>query len=145
MMNILGSKSVTFGYFSPSVVLKEDNAPAFNLAYRILSPAVFITLVSSFLYAVKLDFLVSNIWLIAVYQFGGRLLFRAIMGRRLLIGWFRECFIGLVTIFLCWLLYWNVIVLKTNLLPDFSTIANELWIIIGIFLFTVLNRLEVSH
>jgi hypothetical protein len=43
-----------------------------------------------------------------------------------------------------WLAYDSIIKNKRNVLPDFSTISNELWIIILLFLFQVLNNLTFS-
>ena len=34
---------------------------------------------------------------------------------------------------------------KKPLIPDFNTISNELWIIIGLFIFNIINKIELSE
>jgi len=41
--------------------------------------------------------------------------------------------------------YKKIIFSKTNILPDFTTIANELWIIILVFLFHLANKIELPQ
>lgn len=41
-------------------------------------------------------------------------------------------------------LYANLIITKNRLMPDLNNLANELWIIILIFIYSVLNKVELS-
>jgi predicted RND superfamily exporter protein len=41
--------------------------------------------------------------------------------------------------------YEKIIITKKNLLPDFSNLSNELWIVIIIFIYQIVNKIESSN
>jgi hypothetical protein len=41
--------------------------------------------------------------------------------------------------------YEKIIITKKNLLPDFSNLANELWIVIIIFIYQIVNKIDSSN
>lgn len=46
---------------------------------------------------------------------------------------------------LSFVIYDKIIKVKKNILPDFTTLSNELWIIILIFIFQVFNNIKLSQ
>ncbi|QKO20795.1 hypothetical protein [Rhodoferax sp. BAB1] len=144
LINWIGRHSHSLGYISLGIFVQRDEAPAFNLALRLLGPLVFLTIVAALLYSARLDDYVQDIWHVSVYYFIGRATFNVLMGRFLLINWFREAVIGGVCISGSWVLYDAVIRHKETLLPDLTTATNELWVIVGVFVYAVLNKVDTG-
>ncbi|MEA3393595.1 MAG: hypothetical protein U9R55_03075 [Pseudomonadota bacterium] len=143
-INWIGRHSHSLGYISLGLFVRRDEAPAFNLALRLLGPVVFITIVAAIFYAVGLDSYVQDIWQVTLYYFAGRATFNVLMGRSLLINWLREVVIGASCIWISWLIYESIIKHKKTLLPDFTTATNELWVFVGLFVYTVLNQVDTG-
>lgn len=144
IVNWIGKHSFSVGYVQMSIFQKDEEAPAFNYLYRILSPTVYIILISTIFYKFSLDSFVKNIFLIPIYYVVFRLLFNLATNRLLLINWTRQTITDLAIIILSYLVYTKIIITKQNLMPDFSTFSEELWIIIAIFIYQVLNKVELS-
>lgn len=145
IVNWIGKHSFSVGYVQMSIFQKDEEAPAFNYLYRILSPTVYIIIISTILYKFSLDNFVKNIYLISIYYVAFRQLFNLATNRVLLINWIRVIITDAAIITLAYLVYSKIIVTKQNLIPDFSTFAEELWIIIAIFIYQVLNKVELSR
>ena len=127
-----------------SIFVKSETAPAFNFLFRVLSPVVYIIIISTILYKLDQDQLVKKIYLVPIYYIVFRLGFNIITNRARLLNWRRQ-FIHTVTIvIISWLTYNSIIKDKRNILPDLSTVSNELWVIILLFLFQTLNNLQFS-
>jgi hypothetical protein len=142
--NWIGKHSYSIGYMQISIFVKSETAPAFNFLFRVLSPVVYIIMVSAGFYKLGLDELVVNIYLVPVYYIVFRLIFNVLTNRARLLNWRRQVIHTLTIAAISWLTYDSVIKNKRNILPDFSTISNELWIIILLFLFQTLNNLQFS-
>lgn len=143
-INWVGRHSHSLGYISLSLFVRRDEAPAFNLALRVLGPVVFVTVVSALLYALKLDAYVQNIWKVVLYYVFGRSAFNVLMGRALLMNWVREVALGSACVWVTWLIYENFIKFRKTLLPDFTTATNELWVFIAVFIYVVLNKIDTG-
>ena len=144
IINWIGKHSYSVGYMQISMFLKEETAPAFNFIFRIFAPIIYIIITAVILYKFKLDKYVVNIYLVSVYYIVFRLGFNLITNRGLLLNWVRQFLYWISIVYLSYFAYINLIVPKTNLFPDFSTWANELWIIILIYLFHVFNNIRLS-
>ncbi|HEY0057737.1 MAG TPA: hypothetical protein VGB56_01300 [Flavisolibacter sp.] len=143
IINWIGKHSYSIGYTEISIFIKADEAPALNFLIRVLTPVVYIILVASALYYLKLDKYVNNIYLANVYYILFRFSFSVITNRFLLLNWSRQILYWVCIIALSYLTYEKLIKIKANLLPDFTTISNELWIIILIFLFQIANNIQI--
>ncbi len=140
LINWVGSQSYSKGYIQLSMVLKSDEAPLFNFMLRFLSPIVYIIIVSTILYVLKLDKYTKNIYWVNVVYLSFRLLFNLVRGRGLLLNWSKEILYWVTVIPASIFIYKDVIKIKQNLLPNFQTISNELWLIIFFFLYEMFNR-----
>lgn len=123
---------------------KSDEAPIFNLLVRILTPVVFIILVTTLFYQFNLDAFTVNIYYVVVYYFAFRILFNLFAGRTRLINWPMQLLHFTVTFAITFYIYDKILRVKANILPDFSSISNELWIIIIIFLYELFNKMSFS-
>lgn len=132
-------------YYQITSFLETDEAPAFNFSFRILTPVVFIILVSTLLYQFKFDTYVKGIYWVSIYYVVFRALFNIILDRAYLINWEKQIFYAICTVGATYLIYEKLIIKKENLLPKFSDISNELWIIILIFLYNLINNIQVSE
>jgi len=59
-------------------------------------------------------------------------------------NWYRQALYWISIIAISYFSYTEIIYKKENILPDFETVSNELWIIILIFLFHTLNQIRIS-
>lgn len=146
LINTIGRFApVVSRYYQITSFLETDEAPAFNFSFRILTPVVFIILISTLLYQVKLDAYVKDIYWVSIYYVVFRALFNIIIDRAYLINWKKQVFYAFCTVLGTYLIYDKLIIKKENLLPNFSNISNELWIIILIFLYNLINNIQVSE
>lgn len=144
-VNLLGQHSPSnLGYYQLTTFLETEEAPAFNFVIRVLTPTVFIILVSALFYAVKLDRFTANIYLVSVYYILFRTIFNISLNRSKLINWKKYIVYSLAIIGLSFFVYKKFILTKSNILPDFNNMANELWIIIIIFLYNFINHIRPS-
>ncbi|WP_459470188.1 hypothetical protein [Aquirufa beregesia] len=128
-----------------SIFVKTEEAPALNFLIRVLTPIVYIIIVSTVLYYFGLDKYVWNIFLVNIYYIVFRLLFNLLTNRGLLLNWYRQFLYWSAIVVISYFTYDKIIKFKTNILPDFTTVANELWIIILIFVFQVANNIRLSQ
>ncbi|WP_138765804.1 hypothetical protein [Pedobacter xixiisoli] len=128
-----------------TLFIKDEEAPAINYLIRVLSPIVYIIIVSSILYLLNLDEYVYNIYFVNIYYISFRLFFNIITERGPLLNWSKQIIYWVSIILLSYLIYDKIIRHRENVLPDFTTIANELWIIILVFIFQIVNGVKLSN
>jgi hypothetical protein len=146
LINWLGRCSESFGYMSLSLFVRADTAPAFNLTFRVLTPVVFLIVVSATLYSLDLDWLTHEIFWVVIFYFAFRLIFNLAMQRWRLLNWSMFAVHFFLTTGLAWLAYKYLIIKRSTLLPDAKTIGNELWLAIAGFLYLLFNRVRpISH
>lgn len=145
LINWIGKHSYSIGYMEISIFVKTEEAPALNFLIRVLTPIVYIIIVSTSLYYFVLDKFVWNIYLVNIYYILFRLIFNLATNRGLLLNWYRQFLYWIAIVVISYYTYEKLIKVKANILPDFTTVANELWIIILIFVFQVVNNLRFSE
>ena len=141
-LNWVGRHSAGSGYITLSAFLQHDEAPAFNLLFRVVGPLVFVTLAASTLYALDLDNLVKNIWVVVALYYLWRMLYVIFMERTALMNWRREIFLWVASIGLSWVLYERIISDRDSLLPDLKDLKNQFWILLILFLYATMNRTQ---
>ena len=145
LINLIGKYAPTdFKYFQISNFLETDEAPAFNFTFRVLTPVVFIIILSAILYHYNLDNYVENIYFVSIYYVMFRVIFNMMIGRTFLVNWKKQFIYSFFIVAISYFTYQKFIIKKENLLPDFSNISNELWIIIIIFLYTLIDKIPSS-
>lgn len=144
LINIIGQRSMTLGYTSVSMYMQRETSPAFNFVLRVISPTVYIIVVASILYALGLDAFVKNLHYTVFYYVLFRLFYNILLGQPRLINWKRQVIYSALMMSLSYFAYDKLITSKKNLLPDFSNLANELWIIIIIFIYNLVNDMDSS-
>jgi len=145
IVNWIGKHSYSAGYTSVTMFVQNESAPAFNFVLRVFSPIVYIIIVSAFLYSLNLDLIVAKFYLVSAYYIFIRLAFNGLQARLKLLNWNRELIYITAIMALSYFAYDKFISVKKNILPDFSNVANELWIIIILFVYKILNELDINN
>lgn len=143
--NWLGKYSENLGYNKIDFIIDKEDSIAFNFVFKILTSVVFIIIISSILYYFKLDNYTKNIFIITFYEVFFRFLFNIFMDRFHIINKKIYLFNSLSICIFSYLTYIHIIGPKTPIIPDFNTLSNELWIIILIFLYNTINKIEISE
>jgi len=141
-INWLGEHSEAEGYRPLSFFVQPDEAPAFNLTFRTLSPVVYIVIVAAVLYLLHLDWLVKNLYLVTVFYAVIRLLVNFLNGQMPLVAW-RVRLTSWLSIPFSWFVYEHIIKTKQHLLPDLDKISDELWLGVLVFLYSAFNSIKV--
>jgi hypothetical protein len=144
LLNWVGSHSRNFGYLQLSLVLRTDEAPAFNFFLKTLAPAIFVTLCATTLYQLGLDALVTHIWQLSVFYWAIRIGFNLVFGRRLLMSWAGVSIQAAVSIAATWLAYRYLILPKRPLFPSAQELGTQLWLLIALFLYATFNNVRQS-
>ncbi|WP_108961587.1 hypothetical protein [Leptospira ellinghausenii] len=141
LINKIGEKMVTSDYEQISVSLPIDKAPAFNIVYRVITPALLLIIYAIIFSEIGLDYLNRNIAFCSYYYIIIRILIIFIYQRALLINWIRQfiTYFGILSV--TFFLDKNYLSTATKILPDPSTLINEIWIIILIFVYNLLNSI----
>lgn len=143
--NWLGKHSVTSGYHLISLFEKVDEAPAFNFVFRVATPLAFLAIVSALLYGVGLDSWVANIYQVVVFQYVFRWMYLVVAGRVRLLNWPIQLLTASITIACAYGLYRGVLARRGTLLPDAANLRSELWVLVIIYVYTLLNKMPFGH
>ena len=111
-INWLGSRSRIIGYVEFSSFRDSLDAPLFNFFFRVISPAVFLIIISAIFYSLNLDNLVYKIYLLTIYYFIIRWGVIIVLNRSSLTNWFRQLIIGAISMGISYLLYKTLIIEK---------------------------------
>ena len=144
-INWIGRHSLSAGYIQMSVLVKADEAPAFNFLYRAFAPIVYITLCAAVLYKVEADWAVNDIHLVVVYYFMFRLLFNVVTGRARLLNWGIQLAYWATSIPVAFYVYENVILKNQYFFPTNEDLGNALWLGVLAFVYQTFNRVKLSN
>ena len=146
--NWIGKHYISVGYVTISMFAQNESAPAapaFNYIIRVFTPVVYLIITSAILYGLNLDAFVVNFYMVSIYYVVLRFIINLLQGRAKLINWLRQMMYYSSIIGLSWFVYTKFIVTKSNILPDLTNVSNEMWIIIILFLYKVINDLTISQ
>lgn len=144
ILNWIGSHSIHAGYIRMSVLVKADEAPAFNFLYRAFSPVAYITIISAILYKLQQDWLVKDIYLVVVYYFAFRLVFNLATGRGRLLNWVTQCAYFFVSIPMSYYVYDTLITHKEFLFPTAKELGSAVWLAIVAYAYKTFNSVKLS-
>lgn len=144
IVNWVGRHSISLGYIQLSPLLKADEAPALNFLFRTVAPVAYLITVAAGLYAAGAEWLIQDLWLVTVYYFVIRWLFNFATSRATLINWWRQALISVCAVALSFTAYDSIIRHRDHLIPNWSTVSNELWVIILLFLYSTANHITLS-
>lgn len=144
IVNWIGKRATPLGYMQISVVMQDETAPFFNYLFKVLAPVVYIVLLAALFQALGWDILCTNIYLIVVYYWVFRLLYVIILGHSRLLNWGLQVIYWISSIGLA--VWFNSIVESvSSILPSAQTLVDELWLLIILFVYSIVNKLEISR
>jgi len=140
LINILGKKSRIFGYVNMSELVRGGNF-GFNLIFRILSPAVFVSILSIILYKIEKINFIDNIWMIALWYIIISTLILIFLNRWVFIKKFLYILIQGSALFFSYIFY--EFSLKRGvefILPEAGGFRTEIWFLIILYFYNLLNE-----
>jgi hypothetical protein len=139
-----GHATVTTRYYQITYFSRHDEAPAFNIIFRVLAPVVYIVIVGAMLYGLGRPRYVAALYMVVVYQQAIRWSYLLLYGRRLLVRWRVQFAIAAASTTLAVAIYRVIVSNPARLLPDSQNLANELWLVILAFIYKVADQSQVS-
>lgn len=141
IINQIGKKSIKFGYFHLSFDSDyDDKSPFFNILFKSFTP-VLLTYIAAFLFnSFNIEYLNHNIYMVVVDYFVFRFLIILLIGRANLTNWYRFITIVLLSLAMIHVVYTQLIVNATYLLPTKQEIATAMWLGIVAFIYKVVNE-----
>lgn len=145
IVNWIGRGSVASGYNSMELLPTSDEAPALNVSIRVATPIVFTIIVATLLYEIGWGTFVAKIYIVAIIYVAFRWIFNIAWDRSLLVNWPKEIVLGVVIIVLNWIITQHLLKNRTSLLPESSNFISELWVLICLYLYKILNRIRIGE
>ena len=133
------------GYMTLSLVIEEDTMPAFNFVFKTLTPVVLYTFYIAICQSVSfLTHLCSNSYLVMVYYWLWRMVYYSVHEVWRLVNYKSFILYVIVTIALSvWVYEFSEKV--QSLFPSKDALRDQIWILIAIFIYQVLNRLKINR
>ena len=145
LINWIGNHTYPIGYTKLSLYPQIDKYLGFNFILKVIGPIIYLVVIASIFYKFGLDYFVTDIYLINIYYVIIRVVMIIITNKTKFVSWYRYISFQSLLIAGSYLVYEELIIRRTNITPDFSSVANELWIIIGVFLYQIVNGIEFSN
>lgn len=142
VINWLGKHSISSGYYQITFVQNYEDAPLFNLVFRVLAPSVYLVLCSALLYQVGGDSMVLNIWRVTPLYFAFRWSFNISLGRARLLVWPNQFAIAAIASALSVVVYREFLSARELVVPSARGLVDELWIVVILFLYQTFRNVS---
>lgn len=144
VVNWIGSKSISVGYVQLSTSISEESAPAFNFLFKVISPAVFLVIYAIICQSLKGNCLISRCYFIVIFYWLFRALFVIVTEKGRLLNWMTFCLYATCSIGISLYIY-SIISEVDSVLPDPKDLLNQLWLLIIVFIYDVINKLQIGR
>lgn len=142
IQNWIGAKAYAKGYIKFSLLDDNDEALSTNYVIKVFGPIVFLILTVAISQYLRLNHYVEGIINVVYYYLGIRIIFIVLYERIFIVNWVRIIFYYFSIIIVSTIINEKFINSVETLMPDFSTIKNEIWLLIIIFIYQVGNGFE---
>jgi hypothetical protein len=142
VQNWIGGKSYSKGYIRFSLLDDKDEALSLNYVIKVFGPIVYLIICVAILQYYRLNHFVDGILNVVYYYLIIRIALIFLYERALIVNWLRIIFYYTSVIVISSIIYRNFISSVGNLLPDFSQIKNEIWLLIIFFFYQIGNGFE---
>jgi hypothetical protein len=144
IVNWIGARAISVGYMQMDIVIQEDTAPAFNFLFKVLAPVVFLVLCAVAFEAANLSSFNSNIYFITIFYWLFRVLWILCSNRGSLTNWVEQFIYWVASIGLSVWIY-SLIESVDQILPSSRSLLDQLWILIIVFVYSILNKVQISR
>lgn len=144
IVNWIGARAISVGYIQMNIVIQEDTAPAFNFLFKVIAPVVFIVLCAVNFEALGTPQFNRNIYFITIFYWLLRISWVLCSGRGSLMNWWEQIVYWGVSIGLSIWVY-SLIESVEKILPSPRSLLDQLWILIIIFVYSILNKVQISR
>ena len=142
VMNWLGRHATALGYQSITLFEQKSESIALNFLLRAVSPTIFIIFISAISTIFGLEYYTRYTFGIIIFYYFIRILYVFLWNKQSIVNW-NKIFIQYISGFLIgWWAFESLILPRKNIIPNASDIGNELWIMIALFLYAVVNKIE---
>ena len=133
------------GYVTLSLIAADDTMPAFNFVFKTLTPLVqYILFIALCQIVTPLAFMLTNSYMIIVYYWLYRGLYYILRGAFHLANWPIFMLYMAVSVGLAMWIY-GFVESVHSILPDKEALRDQLWILIAIFVYQVINGLQINR
>ncbi len=140
-----GHTPVDRGYVTLSLIAADDTMPAFNFVFKTLTPLVqYILFIALFQLVTPLAFLLANSYMIIVYYWFLRGLYYILRGAFHLANWPIFFLYMIVSVGIAIWIY-SFAESVDSILPGKEALRDQLWILIAIFVYQVVNGLRINR
>jgi hypothetical protein len=143
-MNWLGRHATDLGYQSITLFEQKSESIALNFLLRAVSPTIFIILISAISTQIGIGYYTRYTFGIILIYYVIRIIYIFLWSKQGIVNWIKIFIQYLSGIFIGWWAFEALILPRKNILPDASDIGNELWVMIALFLYAVVNKIETS-
>ena len=144
IVNWLGAHSSPMGYMQLSLGMQDDTSPAFNYLFKVLAPVVFMVLIAALFQLLGLQSLNKSIYRVVIFYWVFRLLYVVARGHASLLNWSVQFFYWISSVGLAIWSYTLIDRLGT-ILPSPQSLIEQLWLLIILFIYSIINKLEISR
>ena len=144
IINWIGARAISVGYMQMNVVIQEDTAPAFNFLFKVIAPIVFIVLCAVIFDVLKLDIFKVNVYFIVIFYWIIRIIWVICSSRCRLMNWFEQFIYWGISIGLAVWVY-SLIEQVEQILPTPRSLLDQLWILIIMFMYSIVNKVQFSR
>ena len=140
-----GHTPVDRGYVTLSLIAADDTMPAFNFVFKTLTPLVqYIFFIAICQIVTPLVFLLANSYMIIVYYWLYRGLYYILRGACRLANWPIFLLYMVVSVGVAIWIY-GFVESVDSILPGKEALRDQLWILIAIFVYQVINNLQINR
>lgn len=144
IVNWIGARAISVGYMQMNIVIQEDTAPAFNFLFKVLAPVVFIVLSAVSFEVLGIPQFNKNIYFITIFYWLFRIFWVLCSSRGSLMNWWEQIIYWTVSVGLSIWVY-SLIESVEQILPSPRSLLDQLWILIIIFVYSILNKVQISR
>ena len=143
LINWIGRHSVSSGYYQISVIQTVEDAPLFNIAFRLFAPAVFLVLSGALWQIAGLGEFTESYWRVTVFYFLVRWAYILATGRALLVRWWNQMFVFSAAVLISIPIAKYIVSDRQALLPSPRALTDQIWIVTIAFLYLTFKRVQI--
>jgi len=144
IQNWIGDRAYSKGYIRFSLLDEKDEAHSLNFVIKVFGPIVYLILIVAALQYLKIESYNKDIINVIYYYLFFRLFVIFLYERLRIVNWVRIISYYLTILLVANIVYDKFINSVGDLLPDFSQLKNEIWLLIIVFVYQLGNGITES-